>query len=470
MKTSKISIIGLLLIALAFSSCKKWIDEDINVDPNNPSDVSLDLLLPSIQASWAYTLGGDVQIESRIWMQQLAGVDRQALSYGRYTVTSSDVNNIWRFDTYASSIMDTKIMIKKAEEQASPAYKAIGLILWGYQFQVLTDYFGDMPYSEALDPQNIQPKFDTQESIIADLVSKIDTAIAIIHNTSVYSPSSDDLIYGGTTPNYWDEVGSFKWEKAAYALKARLLIRWGQKDASKLALVQDAIDNALTSVDDDMKFTFGSTEENGNPLYQFLTQRAGYVLLGEYFINQMNGETPDDQTDDDPRLSVYALTDGSDAYTGVPPGTVSADASAPGDFFALIDAPVYFMTYAEMKFLEAEINTGADRDAAYKAGVTASLEMTGVLGTNTTWEDANINSVADVSLEQVMNAKYLGLAMQSEVFADYRRTGFPALEGYNGGDIPKRYPYPSAEYDYNPDNVPANVNLNTPVWWNTGSK
>jgi hypothetical protein len=459
MKKVKIYSSIILLLAFLLTSCEKWIDPDVNIDPNNPDDVTMDLLLPTIEGFWAYQLGGDVSLATRLWMQQLGGADRQALTYDRYTFNQSDVDNIWRFSSYRSSFMDTKILIDKATELGSPAYKGVAEVLWVVQFLNFTDLFGDVPYSEALQgDENRYPKFDSQLSILEDLDLKLDDAIINLAASSEVTPGDDDLIYGGDLD---------LWTKAAYALRARLYLHWGHKDASKLGQIQAAIDNSFESEAESMVFNFSTAANNSNPLYQFcVVDRPGYIYMGEYFVNMLSNGTPSDVSDDDPRLSVFVDSTGFGGYVGTAVGEPGL-ACDPAAYFIAPSAVVPFITYPEVKFIEAEINSGAARDEALKEGIRASLEMYGVLGADPAWEATNIDGIADATLEDVITAKYVGLALQLEIYSDYRRTGYPAIPTYQGQAIPVRYPYATACYNYNPDNVPTGVTKNTPIWWDS---
>lgn len=481
MKKINIKKLGVILLtALVITSCEKWIDPDINIDPNNPADVPMKLLLPSIEANWSYQIGNDISMPCRLWMQQLAGADRQALAFDRYTITESDENNIWRFNTYSASLMDNKILIDKATEANSPGYLGVARVLWAAQFLTLTDLYGDIPYTEALQgKENVYPAFDTQLSILEDLesvlnsaITDIDAAIAAAGDPTFVFPGADDLIYGGDMA---------LWKKAANAVKARLYLHWGEKDATKLALIQPCIDASFADETEDMLLTFGATETEANPLYQFEDQRDGYVYAGSHLVRVLSNGTPYDKSDDDSRLALFAtVTGGADgdtiqsdttgdgiaeqvlpgSYLGGPVGTPSTLHSDVGPAFASMNSPVRWFTYAELKFIEAELNVGtAVGDTAYVHAVNASYDMYGATG--------GITTASGVTLEDIINAKYIGLAYQVEVYNDYRRTGFPTLTTYQGGTIPARYPYGTAAFDYNPDNAPKGITKNTPVWWNS---
>ena len=55
----RIDKIGFIIVLAAMiSSCEKWIDPDINLDPDAPLQASPDVILPGVEASLAYYLGG----------------------------------------------------------------------------------------------------------------------------------------------------------------------------------------------------------------------------------------------------------------------------------------------------------------------------------------------------------------------------------------------------------------------------
>ena len=70
-------IYSFLLVSslLALSACDSFLD--VNVDPNNPTEVSPDLLLSSAQGYLAYTIGGDMNRYAGLFVQHYAGVQGQ---------------------------------------------------------------------------------------------------------------------------------------------------------------------------------------------------------------------------------------------------------------------------------------------------------------------------------------------------------------------------------------------------------
>lgn len=180
----------------------------------------------------------------------------------------------------------------------------------------------------------------------------------------------------------------------------------------------------------------------------------------------------------DPRLGVYFLpTDTSTvkgvvklAYFSSAAGENNGDASRIGNNYASSASPIYLMSYAEVKFIEAEASFQTNdiprAVAAYNAGLKASLDHEGVY--DATWFAANSITAGTITLEKIINQKYLSSFLQVETFNDWRRTGFPALTLAKGAfttEIPRRLPYPSDERLYNGVNVPTGVKITDHVWW-----
>lgn len=465
MKIQKITTVLLLAIAVFFTSCDKWIDTDLNIDPDSPSDVPLYMLIPSIQANMAYDLcGNDAVMPTNIWMQYLNGYARQAQIYAGYRFTPADVNNLWD-GIYSSSGMDLSQLMKKAADENAPHSAGLGEVLMAYQLAITTDLYGDVPYSEAFQgSDNLQPAVDSQESLYAAIDALLTSAIAHLGET--------DLI--GIKGDYIHKGSAAAWMKTAYALKARNAVNLSLRNSGTWAATAiAALNNAYTSNADNMAFVFGTNPTEWAPFTQFVDQRND-IVMGKFFMDKLlaNGG--------DPRLEVYAALSDEGTYAGSSPADgVTTGISFPGEYLASKDVAVssYMMTYAECKFIQAEALLASDANAAavaYKAGVIASLQQ--VLGdtTGTTaWFEANINGETGASLTKakIIEQKYLANFGQIQPYNDYRRTGFPTgLEVPSTATVPMplRYPYSQDEITYNP-NIDAlwtgPAFLNTPVWW-----
>jgi len=110
-------IFSFIVIAFLSVACEKWIDPDINIDPNNPSDVSMAQLLAPAEVNAAYVVGGEIARWDCAWMQQITGLQSQAADADIYILNEADVTNAWGWTLYTPAMMNVKLMIDKAEEK-----------------------------------------------------------------------------------------------------------------------------------------------------------------------------------------------------------------------------------------------------------------------------------------------------------------------------------------------------------------
>jgi len=462
-KINYIIIAGFILLATIITSCKKWVNPDINDNPNQLADVELQYLLPSCEAAIAYQVGGDLSYAERMWMQQLAGGANQALAYDNYNFNSSEDDNTWA-SMYVSGMNNLNIIIKKASDQKSPYYGGIGKVLMAYTLGCVTDLFGDVPYSQAFQGNsNLAPGYDSQQQIYTAMNSLLTSAIADLSaSTSLHSPGSDDLLYGGDVT---------KWTKAAYALQARYALHLAKRNgASEYTTALTALASAFTANTDDLEFHFGtSTNENG-PIYQFLYNRYGDINVAEYMVDTLFHAN-------DPRATLFVDTTLADGGPdGEAPGVGGSGYAQIGSYYANPDAPVPFISYVECLFIKAECewqtNDKVNAVADYKAAVSASLDKYGV--SNAAWVTANTNvTPANITLENIITQKYIALYLQLEAYTDWRRTTYPShiannvpIHNTNSNVTPRRYPYPTNEKEYNTNCPKTGAELKDNVWWN----
>lgn len=450
-----------LAVILTLGSCNKWITEEYNTDPNNPSDVSLANLLPAIQYSWAYVQGGDIGRYNGVFTQHFAGVDRQHAGIDIYTFTESDVSNSYE-TAYTEALQDLHVMKQKASD--APYYMGIAQTMTAMIMMQMTDLYGDLPYSESFQGQdNMNPKFDSQESIYEAIFTMLDQAqanFATAEEENLFIPGSDDILYGGDMT---------AWLALAQSMEARAHLHLGKINAAHYGLALAAIDaGAITDNSGNATIAFGSGATSQNPYAQFMEQR-GDISCGKFFIDTLVGMN-------DPRIGLFAYDDEADeddntvTYSGSAPGEYNFGASFPGPYLFYTDYASYvpFMLASEVKFIEAEAayQTGdLDRAAAaHNAGVALSL---GQFGANDDNFIAAYGSKtgADITLGDIMLQKYVALYTHPETYTDVRRTGLPALTPASGASsLPLRWPYPQNERITN-SNFPGAVDIYVPVWW-----
>lgn len=442
-----------MVFAVSLSSCEKWIDTSLNTDPDSPSDVPMNLMLPGIEQKLGYNMaGGEIVRTTNIWMQQFDGVDRQSYTEACYQIVPGDVNNLWN-SFYTGILMNSKVLLDKSEASQSPHFSGVARVLTATTLGTATDLFGDMPFSKAFKGNKnvLTPDFDSQQKIYDTIFVILDEAITNLSSTTNAISLGGDVIYAGNLA---------KWKKAAYSIKARHLLQLSEVNgnAAYTAALAAAADGFSSNADD---FSVPWNADNHNPLFQFMEQR-GDVRMGATLINLM-------KTNNDPRLPFFAEKDDANSYSGSISGSQNDLASKPGVYVAGETTPSVIMSYSELKFIMAEayfkLGQIAPAQAAYEAAVAASvLKVTG--NANTAWLAANINGVA-VTLPLIMTQKYIATLGTNQAFADFRRTGLPTMPLPIGAVIPNmptRFPYAQEEITYNGTHVP-DVTISTKLWW-----
>jgi hypothetical protein len=494
-----------LFLSALFTGCTKDFEE-INTNPNAPGleQAAPDMLLTNAIESmtdrvheifFGHEMGS-------CWVQHMAKV--QYTDEDRYQFRMGVVNNTWN-SFYAASGYDIYTLKNIAEATNNASYKAVALILESYIMSVVTDEWGDAPYTQAWLGSSadavLSPSYDTQEAIYAQLIQNLTTANELL--TGDAPDIGGDILYDGDL---------LKWKKFANSLKLRLLMRRSDRvdptaemtamfaDAATYPIFDDNSDNAA--------LVYLGSAPNNNPINENRKTRDDHrvsATLIDYLYTNAPGV--------DYRVSVYAeLAAGSGDYVGLPNGMSSADAlgylgnglketSKMGNYFTAATAPGMLMSYSELLFIKAEAAARGfipDPDSvaryAYHSGIRASWEQYNVDGYfdqvladvwTTTFEDAWIDFVKNggtytynpaKAIEQIATQKWVAMFDQGiQAAFEWRRTDFPvltpAIAGVNNGKIPVRSQYPSDEAGRNPTNLAAAVaqqgadDLNTRVWW-----
>lgn len=454
------------IVAMAGACTKDF--EEVNTNPNGPIAVPSDLLIPGIlerHADQMYStfVGGDM---GNCWAQLWSKV--QYNDEARYNPRGSVINSLWD-SFYAGTLTDAVEMENLAIEEGNANVQGIALILQAYAYSMITDLWGDVPFSEAvkaIDGIN-NPVYDSQQDVYAGVLTMLSDADALLNADGGTINPSADIMYGGDYS---------KWKKFGNSLKFRVLMRMSGKSNVSSEL-QSLVGKMFTSTDDAAKLVYlESPPVNANPVYNSIV--AGLreeFKVGEVLVDML-------ATNGDPRLAVVAQPNEDGIYRGKPAGILDVpsddwgygNVSPIGTLYIDPTAPAYFLSYSELQFLMAE---AAQRGlisgsaATYFAnGISASLVENGLS------PDA-YTLAYDGTLEQIATQKWIALFGQGiEAWTEWRRTGFPALSPAINPigitEIPSRYQYPSNEQSLNAANYTAAAaaiggdNLTTKLWWN----
>ncbi len=248
MKKLKITILGLSCMAMIFS-CTKNFDE-INTDQNGflSDEVSAKFFLTDTQ----YKLYSPDRFP--YWRAHLIHADRFA---GQFTF---GFNGCWWSDglsyTYNSGYTDAAYgwlagylgnlkgftdFVKEGGELENEYMYAMALIIKGLYYQMYTETFGMVPYTEAGVEGILTPQYDTQQTIYKGIIAELDEAMTIIGSTErtglgVDDAGENDLYCGGDLQ---------QWKRLANTLKLRIGMRALGADGDDFAAT--AISEALSS-------------------------------------------------------------------------------------------------------------------------------------------------------------------------------------------------------------------------------
>ncbi len=475
MKTFKILFIA--LATLLMTSCSESLMDLINKDVNNALTMGSQSELPDVILNSAFTTTGtDIAWYATVYVEQSAGTWAQsAQADKRVGQTASTLfNNNW--GNLYDNLMILNDMIKKTDpssgDEVNPYTRGIAQILTAYNLAVLTDMWGEVPWSEALKgAEKLQPKYDKQSEIYPKIIQLLDDGIATMTSVTTFS-TVGDYIYGGSAT-----TAKAKWIKAANSLKARYWIHLTNVNNNAAATALSLISNGFASNADNFVFAkYEATATGENPWFQFLNDRT-HLSVSKTLYDLMVARN-------DPRIPVYFLQVGG-VYNPAPNGTAT---ESQGGIYSTSKltaegrtAPTPMMTYHELKFIEAEakFRTG---DATWQTSLQQAI-VANFLFHGLTEADANAYFTASViplltagnELKEILTQKYIGFYEFEaiEAYNDYRRVpSFLTLNNPANATtgFVWRFPYGTSEYASNSANIP-NINVfSDKTWWAGGTE
>lgn len=479
MKTYKFLFIA--VFTLFIWGCSEDSLDEVNRDLNNASSVNAFALLPDATLKTVVTASStDLAWYASQWIEHSAGTWAQSHDDDRRigVNATSNFNNHWNGMYILQNVLRTIIELTSPEGAEENNKHALGIaqILTAYNLAVMTDFWGEVPWSEALQgAQFMQPKYDRQsvlygESVIFkyldDGISNLEAAIA--QGSDGPNSGSFDFIYGGDNE---------KWIKAAYSLKARYHIRLSQRDNESAAKALAALSNGFDDADDAFIFDkYEETTARNNPWFQYRSERS-HLASSSTLFNLMDSRN-------DPRIELY-YTQVEGVYNPAPPGEAErvqgglySESRVTAENQA---AATPLMTYHEMKFIEAEALQRSGRPvaevkSALREAITANFEYHGADSEEAdVYFDDNVDSRVDSDpLKEILIQKYIGAYEyeSSEAYHDYRRTGIPEMHNPNNVSVgyPNRMQYANSEESNNPQNFITVDVLTQKVWWAGGEE
>jgi hypothetical protein len=453
---------GAALLGAVLGGCDFIDIADTN--PNIITRATAAQLYTSAQVNSYRVAEGHIAHTGVIWMQQLAGVDRQFATLDTYEFANGEgeYNVEWGAVYGGGGLLDIRRGQALADSAECRACAGLLQVQEAYLMGTAASVWGDVAYSQALDLETYPtPALDEQAAVYAALQGVLDGAIANLNAGGgagagvLGQMAAADFSFGGDLA---------AWRAAAHTLKARYYMHWVEAQragGASAAFAQtacggDCVAKALASAQlgiaapaGDWLASHGSASTENNLWHQFLyIQRPGYVLAGRHAVSTL-------ATRSDPRLPLYFAPDAAGGFSGSRPGASSASVSpvsrAP-DSPAAPDYDQPIVSCAETQLIRAE--------ALYYQGATGAAQSALAAGAaceSTRWGKTipvNATLTGPALLEEIITQKYLALFLNLEVWNDYKRTCLPALATYQRAPIPGRLLYPSVERNSNP-NIPA---------------
>jgi hypothetical protein len=443
----------LFLATLFILSCSDEDYEDLNRDPNNPTEVSAENLFTASQKSLFDQLEStNVNVNVfRLFSQYWTEVTY--IEESNYDLTTRNINGNHWGEIYRDVLYD--LQNAKVLVDGDAGKTAMISVLEVYAWQILVDTFGDIPYTQALQGKdNMLPSYDNDTDIYANLLVRIDAAINQLNGASSGFNAADIMYQGDMT----------KWKKFAQSLKLKLAMRIADVNntAAKAAAEQAYAGGLFTSNADNATIDYESA--NPNPIWTDLIQsgRNDFVVANT-IIDYMN-------TLSDPRRSKYFADNlGAGTYVGGTYGDFN-NFSTKTHVADLIQTQTFrgvIMDYAEIEFLLAEAAergyvVGANAETHYNNAINASMADWGVSSTAAASylaDPAVAYTTASGTWKQKIGFQFW-LAMYNRGFEGwciYRKYDAPVLNvaADSGDPVPNRYTYPISEQTLNVTNWTA---------------
>ena len=493
-------IIALTIVFTLVISCKNL--DEMNINPNgvDPQNADLNLLMPTVVVSVGQTVVD-------LGFGNLAGV----MQHTQFTGWSGGHNDYdWgntaqSWGGYYDILRNNDEYYKKAVAGGYEFHQGVSLIMKAYTFGLITDLWGDAPYSQALKAEAgaefFKPVYDPQKDIYTGILADLESANTLLSkNSDTYKNivAKQDVLFKGDVP---------KWRKFANSLALRYYMRLSKKEP---AIAEQGIKKITL---DPVKYPL-ITEASGDANLSYIGASSGDSWpsnmvfstdpSGTYMRNKLCATLVDAlQALNDPRLGVWAnkieiplvlasgtgidkiengkryvsqdIIDAAKAittygvdfdsqYVGIPTsnptgqiynlnpnlaqGTYNPHVSMLNDIYKKSSDPLLLMrlmSAAEVHFIlaEAALNGWASGtpQSHYNAGIQQSFNAWGVGAAYTNY----ITGAAYSGLESIIKQKWIASwTAAAEAWFDYRRTGLPNLQ--TGGSakraaLPLRFYY-----------------------------
>ncbi|TLX72655.1 SusD/RagB family nutrient-binding outer membrane lipoprotein [Labilibacter sediminis] len=440
---NKILAVALSLMVVFTWGCDDYLD--VNQDPNVLSDIPDPVvLLPAAQVGlgnqlmgWDFGFGGAYWVE--YWTQSYTASQFKTLC--EYQETEFD--DAYQ-DLTAGVLNDLKRIKTLSGDNDNKAPYYVAEVLSIFTWQVMTDVWGDIPYSEALkgDEGIDSPKFDEGEDIYTDLLARIN-ALTEIDLSEGYLEEKYDFYYAGNLEH---------WKKFANSVKLKLMLRLSETSGYNNADVLNFIENNdLLEKHARIKGSVWEEKEGKrHPMLEFEEGGAGYrstnVIACKTFLDYLES-LGDPRTD---KLFEAPDSGHKGAFFGDFDSKADSDGNGTADddeeyseSLFINETSLVVMSTFEVDFYIAEVYARAMDNANakkyYDRAVASSLKLHGysdaeIASFDYTGDDGAAKWVdiatPEEGIKQVAMQKWVAYAnyQHIEAFLERNRTKYPPVD------------------------------------------
>ena len=427
----KLLMICTVALGLTATSCDSYLD--INQDPNSPAEgnMTAGMILPAAEMHLSASYGYFLRLTGGYYAQHYAhqfGVSNW-LDASRFMMSATRSSST--YSQLTSRCLNNLEVIRKmcVNNEDWGTYLA-ATTLRAFAYQVLVDCYGEVPYTEALNPSIPSPVYDDGATIYKGILAELDEALGKVNG-------SETVVTNFLFPS----ATASKWIQFANALKLRILMRMSNVENVQTQLASLIAENNFPTADVCFANCWANESGKANPFFwEELSPTSGTqknVILNIALCKTMEAA-------DDARLGAFFTKNSSGVFTGGVSGTNFSLSSSyqaaywsrpTGDY----NTPVYLISVAETNFFLAEYEVrfgSADKaEAYYKAAIEASFATAGVEGVDAVlaaypWDANNYKKVIGIQ-------KWVALSgiNSYEAWCELRRLGYPAFGSISGNDM-----------------------------------
>lgn len=453
----RIYLVFIVLIGISISCTKNY--EDFNTDKKKPVEVPGNSIFATAQKRLA-DQSATPNVNQNIWkfMAQYwtATTYTDEPNYDIFTRTIPDLTFRTYYRDVLADLANAKIVISDelvvGDEATVAKQNRIHIItlIECYAYQELVDIFGNVPYTQACDIENIHPVYDDAATIYSSLIEKAMAATEGL-DAAYGSFGSEDLYMSGDVA---------MWKKFGYSLLIKLGINLADVNGT---LAKSTIEGAYAGA-----FAFGEVCQisypggsNSNQLYVEVIQsgRHDFVPCATLvdIMNTLNDPRRDNYFTPFPEEGVYT----GGAY-GAPNNFTQNSGIAP----AILEptAPWVMMNYTEVAFYLAEAaargySVGGDAETWYNNGIKSSILSWGGSEDEYNTYIASVPYNGEDWKQSIGNQEWIALYMRGlQGYTSWRRLDVPALimppnpDDNANGQIPTRFTFPVNEQTLNATN------------------